>query len=354
MSGLGLQLALPRLEVQLTLPGRGISAVVGESGAGKTTLLRAVAGLERDARGRVEMNGEIWQDDSAGIFLPTHQRRVGFVFQEPSLFPHLSVQKNIEYGLQRIAVIDRKIALAAVVELLGIGQLLQRAGSTLSGGEQQRVAIARALATSPSLLLMDEPLAALDEQRRAEILPYLEQLHAQLDIPILYVSHAMDEVARLADYVVVLESGKVRACGEVFDMINSVELPFGKGEHACTVVAATVLAYDSHYQLAEAQFSGGTLYLASNPVTAGSVLRLRILARDVSLSLHRQSGSSMLNSIAVTVVSVRDEPAGLASVTLDANGTALLARITRKSVHELQVVVGMSLFAQIKGVAILR
>jgi molybdate transport system ATP-binding protein len=190
------------LDIDISLPERGVIAITGPSGAGKTSLLRVVAGLESASLGKVEINGEIWQDDEQNIFLATHRRSIGFVFQEASLFPHLSVQKNIEFGLRRIPVGNKKLSLRHAVELLGIASLLSRNPATLSGGEKQRVSIARALATSPKIVLMDEPLASLDEQRKAEILPYLERLHQELEIPILYVSHARDEVARLADYVV--------------------------------------------------------------------------------------------------------------------------------------------------------
>jgi len=350
MSGINLQLSLVNLNVNLRLPGRGVNAIVGPSGSGKTTLLRAVAGLEMQVQGRVDINGAIWQDDSAGIFLPAYQRRVGFVFQEASLFPAFIRAKNIEFGLQRIAVSDRKIALSAAVGLLGIASLLQRNPATLSGGEKQRVAIARALATSPGLLLMDEPLASLDEQRKSEILPYLDKLHAELDMPILYVSHAADEVARLADYVVMLEAGTVHASGTVFEMIHLS----GQHELVCSLIQATVIGYDAEFQLVQVDFSGLTLWLSSPPVDNGTLLRLRIQARDVSLSLQQQSGSSILNSIPVRVSAISDDVPGLVVVELNANGTRLLARITRKSVQQLQLEIGMPLFAQIKGVAIVK
>ncbi|MET3107208.1 molybdate transport system ATP-binding protein [Oxalobacteraceae bacterium GrIS 2.11] len=354
MSGVNLQLVLANLDVNVVLPGRGITAIIGPSGAGKTTMLRAVAGLEPGARGRVEINDEIWQDDEQKLFLPTHRRALGYVFQEASLFPHLSVQENIEFGRRRIRADDRKIAFDQVVELLGIGALLQRSPLTLSGGERQRVAIARALATSPKLLLMDEPLASLDDLRKAEILPYLDRLHQEFAIPVLYVSHAMDEVAHLADHVVLLEAGKVRAIGSVFEIITRPDLPLAYGDHASALITATVLTHDTHYQLTEAGFSGGTLWLPGTRTTIGTALRLRIQARDVSLSLHRQTGSSILNTVPVSVTAIRADAAGLLMVELDANGTRLLARITSKSAENLGVVTAMSLFAQIKGVAILK
>jgi len=209
-----LRLARPAftLEVRQTLPAQGITAFFGPSGCGKTTLLRAIAGLER-AQGRVAMGDAAWQDDARGAFVPAHQRSLGYVIQEAALFPHLDVRRNLDYGLKRTRAEERRIPLDQVIELLGIGHLMQRRTTTLSGGERQRVAIARALATSPRLLLMDEPLAALDMQRKREVLPYLEGLQRELRLPILYVSHAIDEVSRLADHLLVMEEGRVRAAG---------------------------------------------------------------------------------------------------------------------------------------------
>jgi len=269
-----LQLTLPFLEVNLSLPKRGISAIFGPSGAGKTTLLRAIAGLESAARGRVEINGEIWQDDAQHIYRPAYQRSVGFVFQEASLFPHLSVQANLEFGLRRILVADQKVSLSDAVELLGIASLLKRFPATLSGGEKQRVSVARALATSPKLLLLDEPLASLDEQRKEEILPYLERLHQELDIPMLYVSHSSGEVARLADYVVELEGGRVRASGTVVDLMSRKENP-------CTIITAQIVAHDPRHQRSQVEFAGGRLWLPYIPREIGSATQLCIHLQDV-------------------------------------------------------------------------
>jgi molybdate transport system ATP-binding protein len=196
------------LKVDLQLPGRGVTALYGHSGSGKTTCLRCIAGLERAEDGFVQVNDEVWQDSRNGLFVPPHKRALGYVFQEASLFPHLSVRANLEFGLKRIPRAQRRVDMAQATELLGIGHLLERHPQHLSGGERQRIGIARALLTSPRLLLMDEPLAALDSQRKGEILPYLERLHDELDIPVLYVSHAQDEVARLADHIVLLRDGR--------------------------------------------------------------------------------------------------------------------------------------------------
>lgn len=354
MNAVDLQLNLVNLDVNLHLPASGVSAIVGPSGAGKTTLLRAVAGLENAVRGRVEVNGELWHDDQRGISLPVYQRSVGYVFQEACLFPHLSVQENVKFGLRRIAASEQKIQLSQAIELLGISTLLPRSPVTLSGGERQRVAIARALASSPKLLLMDEPLASLDELRKAEIMPYLDQLHREFTIPILYVSHALDEVARLADSIVVLEAGKVLACGSVFDIFSRTDLPLAYGDYASSLIEATVLDHDAHYQLTQVEFSGGPLWVPFHRSEIGCTVRLRIQARDVSLTLNQQVGSSILNAPPVSIVAIRDDGGVSLLVELDARGTRLLARITRKSVDRLRLVPGMALYAQIKSVAILK
>ncbi|MDP2021255.1 MAG: molybdenum ABC transporter ATP-binding protein, partial [Hydrogenophaga sp.] len=218
-SDLTLQTRLVRdaftLDLALTLPGRGLTALFGASGSGKTTCLRVLAGLEPAASGHLSVGGELWQDSARGLFVPPHQRALGYVFQEASLFDHLSVRDNIRFGYRRTPAVQRRYGWDHGLELLGIGHLLQRMPHELSGGERQRVAMARALATSPRVLLMDEPLAALDTPRKAEILPWLEQLHQKLDIPVVYVTHSADEVARLADHLVLLEQGRVMAQGPV-------------------------------------------------------------------------------------------------------------------------------------------
>ena len=245
------------LDVDLQLPGRGVSALFGVSGSGKTACLRAIAGLERAPGGYLRVNGEVWQDDSCGLFVPTHQRPLGYVFQEASLFRHLSIRRNLEYGLRRVPERARKVSLTHVVELLGIAPLLERLPHKLSGGEKQRVAIARALATSPRILLMDEPLAALDLQRKQEILPYLERLHDELEIPLIYVSHAPDEVARLADHLVVLEQGQVRAGGPLGEILARLDLPIRLGEDTGVVLDGAIAEVDTKWHLARVTFAGG-------------------------------------------------------------------------------------------------
>ena len=350
-----LQLHYPdfALDVDLALPGHQVSALFGPSGSGKTTCLRAIAGLERAPGGYVQVNGDVWQDDARGLFVPTHQRPLGYVFQEPSLFAHLTVAQNMSYGMKRVPLVQRRVSLAQAVELLGLEPLMQRSPATLSGGERQRVAIARALATSPRILLMDEPLAALDGKRKAEILPYLERLHGELDIPVLYVSHAPDEVARLAEHLVLLEAGKVVASGATFDLMTRLDLPLAHGDAAGAVIDVTIERHDANYHLTLASFGGGQLSVPAQSTAVGQRIRVRIQARDVSLTLQRQTDTSVLNILPATVTGLASDSPGQVMVRLDAGGTPLLARITHKSADALELVLGQAVFAQVKGVAIL-
>jgi molybdate transport system ATP-binding protein len=350
-----LQQAYPgfALDVDLELPGRGVTAIFGPSGCGKTTLLRCVAGLERRAQGYLCLGDEVWQDDSKRFFLPVHQRALGYVFQDASLFAHLSVSQNLNYGMQRVPAALRRVSLEQSIALLGIAHLLERRPDALSGGERQRVAIARALASSPRILLLDEPLAALDSARKAEVLPYLEKLHSELDIPVLYVSHAIDEVARLADHLVLLESGKVTASGRAEDLLIRLDLSLAHGDTAGAVLTLTVSKHDEQDHLSTASFSGGLLSLPIQNKDIGQRLRIRVQARDVSLTLQKQSGTSILNILNATVRAVAPDSPGQVMVALDVGGCTLLARITERSARTLSLAPGLSLYAQIKGVAIL-
>ncbi|TFY87522.1 molybdenum ABC transporter ATP-binding protein [Pseudomonas kairouanensis] len=344
------------LDVDLHLPGRGVTALYGHSGSGKTTCLRCIAGLERADDGFIQINDEVWQDSRNGLFVPPHKRALGYVFQEASLFPHLAVRANLEFGLKRIAREQRRVDMAQATQLLGIGHLLDRHPQHLSGGERQRVGIARALLTSPRLLLMDEPLAALDSQRKGEILPYLERLHDELDIPVLYVSHAQDEVARLADHIVLLNDGKALASGPIGETLARLDLPMASGDDAGVVIKGTVSAYDAHYQLLTLQLPDSDLHMrvAHAPLAVGKALRVKVQARDVSLNLQPEAHSSILNRLPVTVTQElgADNQAHVL-VRLDASGTPLLARITRFSRDQLQLHPGQRLWAQIKAVAVL-
>lgn len=353
------QIRLPRrgftLDVALNLPARGVTALFGPSGCGKTSVLRALAGLER-AAGRVAFGDTVWQDDAQGLFVPTHQRAIGYVIQEAALFPHLDVQHNLAYGLKRIASSQRRIALDQVVDLLGIGHLLQRRPDALSGGERQRVAIARALATSPALLLMDEPLAALDARRKAEVLPYLDRLHEELGIPIVYVSHAIDEVARLADHLVLMDAGRVLAEGPLSDMLARLDLPVAFGDDAGVVLDAEIGERDAQWQLARLDVDGEAcrLWTRDTGQAIGRRVRLRVLARDVSLTRTPQTGTSIGNQLLGTIEAIADdEHPALALVRVRVGTAPVVARLTRRSAHALELAVGMPVWAQVKTVALM-
>ncbi len=340
------------LDVALDLPGSGISALFGPSGCGKTTTLRALAGLERAPAGHLHMKGEVWQGDAT--FVATHQRPLGYVFQEASLFDHLNVRGNVEFGMKRVPPAERRVSLEQAVELLGIAHLMDRKPQTLSGGERQRVGIARALATSPRLLLLDEPLSALDAQRKAEVLPYLEKLHAELDIPMVYVSHALDEVARLADHLVLMDAGRVVASGDTQAMLTRLDLPLAHGDTASAIVQGQIIAHDAADHLTQVGFSGGSLLLASATARAtGEAVRLRIQARDVSITLRAQLDTSILNILPATVVGIEDDGPGQRMVALDVGGARLLSRVTQRSAMMLGIAPGQQVHAQIKGMAVL-
>jgi len=340
------------LDVALSLPGEGISALFGPSGSGKTSCLRAIAGLEQ-LPGRLQVGDEIWQDDSRGLFVPPHRRAIGYVFQEASLFPHLSVRQNLDYGRRRLAAGVPRGDLEETAELLGIRPLLDRTPHSLSGGERQRAAIARALLCAPRLLLMDEPLAALDLKRKQEILPYLERLHQELAIPVIYVSHAPDEVARLADHLVLLNQGSVVASGPLTETLAWLDLPPAFADDV-GVVWTTRLAGHADDGLSRLTVPGGELWVAERREPLGTPLRCRIHARDVSLSLTRAADSSILNLLPATVTALApaDTP-GHVLVRLALGPTPLLARITARSAHQLALAPGMALWAQIKAVALL-
>ena len=360
---LGLQVRLRRpgftLDVDMQLPLQGVTVLFGASGSGKTSCLRVLAGLEPQATGRINIAGDVWQDSAQGIFRPTHQRAVGYVFQEASLLPHLSVEGNLKFGFQRTPAAQRRHGWDQGLELLGIGHLLQRLPHTLSGGERQRVAIARALAASPRVLLMDEPLASLDAQRKAEVLPWLEQLHAEVDLPVVYVTHSPDEMTRLADHVVLLEAGRVRASGSVWDMVARMDLPLAHGDTAAALIDARVCGYLAEDALCELAFAGGHLLLPQTrtaPLAPDTRVRIRIQARDVSLSLGQPENTSVLNVLSATVVALMEDGPGQTLVGLrvgrgDAS-TQLLSRVSALSARKLGLSPGQVVYAQIKGVAI--
>lgn len=352
------------LDVDVRLPAQGVTVLFGHSGSGKTTLLRCLAGLERPASGHLRVRGQIWSDDTH--FLPTHQRPIGYVFQEASLFSHLSVRGNLDYGQRRAhrrvdASIPR-ISLDEVVDLMGIAPLLARSPDRLSGGERQRVAIARALLTHPELLLMDEPLSALDAERKTELLPYLEALNHQARIPVIYVTHALDEAARLADHLVLLSAGRVVAHGPASSLMARLDLPLSRIEDASAIVEGQVAEHDAAYGLSRLDIGGQPLWVGQCAVPIGQRVRARVLARDVSVTLTRSADSSISNILPAQLDAVRED--GPDTVTLQLRlstsptsaepGAVLLARITRRSRDALQLQRGQTLYAQIKGVALMR
>ena len=342
-----------RLVVDLELPGHGITALFGPSGSGKTTCLRAIAGLERAADGYVALGDEVWQDESRGLFVPPHQRALGVVFQEASLFAHLSVRRNLEFGQRRAPAEQQHFSLPEVTELLGIAPLLERSPEGLSGGERQRAAIARALLAGPRILLMDEPLAALDLKRKREILPYLERLHRELSIPVIYVSHAPDEVARLADHLVLLDAGRAIASGALNSVLSRIDLPAAFADDAGVVLDTVIDGHETDH-LSRLRFAGGQIWVSQRPEPVGTPLRCRIHARNVSLALIPQHQTSILNCVAATVIDLAPTTTpGQLLVRLDCAGEPLLARITERSARRLEIRAGLALRAQIKSVALL-
>ena len=339
------------LNVDLRLPGRGVTALFGPSGCGKTTLLRCIAGLER-ASGSLMVNEHLWQD--ATHFTPTHQRAIGYVFQEASLFPHLSVRGNLQYGMKRAGGIS-KGTIDPIIDLLGIRALLDRKPDGLSGGERQRVAIARALAVDPKLLLMDEPLAALDLKRKQEILPYLDRLQATLEIPILYVTHSPDEVVRLAHHLVVMDAGSVVASGELADTLSQLDLPVKLGQEAGVVIESVVGSIESQWHLTRMDFDGGSVWIRDPGLALGAKARVRILASDISLAREQPGKSSIQNVLQGQIDAMRDdEHPGLVLVRVKVGETALLARVTKRAVSELALKPGDTVWTQVKSVALAR
>ncbi len=351
---LRVDLARPQfsLQVDCEVPTRGITGVFGRSGSGKTTLLRCIAGLERRAQARIAFDDEIWQD--ADHFVPAHRRRIGYVFQESSLFAHLDVRGNLEFGLRRVPPAERRLGFDEVVSLLNLQALLSQRAPQLSGGERQRVAIGRALLSNPRLLLMDEPVSSLDQRSKADILPHLERLRDLSAIPILYVSHALSEVMRLADHLLLLEEGRVRGAGPLQEMLARSDLPLRHYEDGGSVFDAIVEEHDARFHLTYVRIGAGRLAVARSQLDIGARLRVRIDARDVSLALKIPELTSILNILSARIVDLSDgEDPAQTLVRLEVAGEPLLARITRRSAAELQLAPGMQLFAQVKGVALM-
>lgn len=337
------------LNADIEVPGRGITAVFGRSGSGKTSLLRCLAGLEPNCQGDISVRGEKWQENT--FFMPTHKRPIGYVIQTPNLFPHLSVRGNLEFAEKRAA--PGSLSFDQVVDMLALEPLLDRYTDQLSGGERQRVAIARALLIGPQLLLMDEPLASLDNQSKKEIMPYLERLHRELDIPVIYVSHSADEVSRLADHLVVLDAGRVVGQGPLQQMLARLDFPIKLEDDAGVVWEGRVLEQDEQWHLARVGTAGGDIWVRSSGVKADTSIRLRILARDVSLALSHHGDSSILNILPGEIEEISAEAEqNSALVRVRVGEAALLARLTLRSVDRLELAAGKQVWVQIKSAAL--
>jgi molybdate transport system ATP-binding protein len=340
------------LEACFKTDGR-LTALFGRSGAGKTSLINMIGGLLRPDRGRVVIDGRVLVDTTHRVFIPRHRRRIGYVFQEPRLFPHLTVRQNLLYGRWFTPIAERRESFDHVIDLLGIGGLLDRGPALLSGGEKQRVAIGRALLTSPNLLLMDEPLASLDEARKAEILPYIERLRDEARVPIVYVSHSVPEVARLATTIVLLSEGKVAAAGAVSDIMGRIDLFSLTGrEEAGAVLEMRATAHDDIYGLTTLRSAVGELRVPRIDIGIGAHLRLRIRARDVIVALKRPEELSALNVLPGIIAEVGALDGPVVDLRIDLNGESLLARVTRLTVDRLDLAPGRPVFAIIKTVAI--
>jgi molybdate transport system ATP-binding protein len=341
------------LDVDINIPGQGITAVFGESGSGKTSLLRCIAGLEKNAFGSLEVNGELWQNTS--MVVPTHKRNLGYVFQEASLFEHLTAMGNLRYAIKRCNQTAKPELLNQVISVMGIDGILSKHPLQLSGGERQRVAIARALLSQPKLLLMDEPLASLDTARKLEILPYLESLRSSFNIPILYVSHAVDEIVRLADHAVIMRHGKVVAQGAITELFSRADLPLGVGNEVGAILECKVIERDKHWHLMRVEFDGGELWLPNVENNQNTLQRVRVLASDVSLTLTPHTDSSILNVLSGQIAEIiNDQDPAMSLVRLKVGASYLVARLTQRSLHKLALTLGDYIWIQIKSAAIVR
>jgi molybdate transport system ATP-binding protein len=340
------------LDAAFASPG-GLTALFGPSGSGKTSLINVIAGLLRPEWGRVVMGERVLLDTDARIDVPAHKRRISYVFQESRLFPHLSVRQNLLYGRWFAPRPGRAGSLDEVVELLGLGPLLGRGSAKLSGGEKQRVAIGRALLASPKLLLMDEPLASLDEARKDEVLPYLERLRDRSQVPILYVSHAMAEVARLATRIVVMEAGRVAAAGQAADILGRVDLlPLARGPEAGAIIAGVIETHDDTFGLTTLTTPAGPLRVPLIGLAPGTPVRVRILARNVMLALAAPEDVSALNVLPGRVAEIGASGGPMVEIAIDCGGARLIARLTRYSAVRLKLAPGVPVFAVIKSITL--
>jgi molybdate transport system ATP-binding protein len=339
------------IEARFESAGR-LTALFGPSGSGKTSLINMIAGLIRPDKGRIAVDGRVLVDTSAGIFVPKHKRRIGMVFQDARLFPHMSVASNLRYGRWFTPAVERYAEMDSVVDLLGIGPLLGRRPAKLSGGEKQRVAIGRALLASPKLLLMDEPLASLDEARKAEILPYIERLRDEFAVPIVYVSHAIAEVTRLATTMVVLSEGRVAAVGPAAAIMGRIDLfPLTGRAEAGAILNTRVAGHDIRFGLTTLRAAAGDLRVPYIDMRLGTQLRVRIRARDVMIALAPPDGLSALNVLPGTVAEIGPAEGPIVEMRLDCAGEPLIARLTRRSVESLGLAPGRPVYAVIKSIA---
>jgi len=346
------QLGAFRLETAFEAQARGATVVFGASGAGKSCLLSAIAGLIRPDSGRIEIAGDVLFDAARRIDMPAEARRIGFVFQEARLFPHMSVRGNLEYGRKRRTEHASSTSFDDVVALLGIGTLLERPPRTLSGGEKQRVAIGRALLSNPRLLLLDEPLASLDDPRKAEILPFLERLRDQIGVPMLYVTHSMDEVARMADHLVLLDRGRVAAAGAPGELSGRLDLPLLIDRpDVGAILLGTVAAQDDARVVTRVAIGAAEFLLSHIDLPTGHPVRLRVLARDVAIATQRPEGLSVQNVLPCRLIALADRPNGRCLLQLDLGGAALLALLTADSARRLNLRAGQQVFALVKSVA---
>ena len=338
------------LDAKFTIPDKGITVVFGDSGSGKTTLLRVIAGLEKSDDGYLKVGDSVWQ--KGDNFVPTHKRQIGYVFQDAALFDHLDVKGNLGYVIKRTDGINKDF-IESIYTLLEIKSLLNRSTVQLSGGEKQRVAIARALLANPKILLLDEPLSALDLKRKNEILPYLDSLHNQLDIPILYVTHSQDETSRLADHLMLIEDGKIIGNGPVNEMLTRFDMPMARSNEAISIFDAKVINRDPEFSLMYLEFSGGQFVVPDNGMSIESLVRIRVAARDVSLTKKKQTDTSILNIFSAVVEEIVPEGKAQIIVRLSMGRVILLSCLTRKSASKLGLEIGLSIFVQVKSVAIL-
>ena len=342
------------LSVDELMPATGITGIFGRSGAGKTTILRCIAGLERPRSGRVMVGDETWLDTDSGMARPVNERAVGYVFQEPRLFPHLTVRGNLRFARRRNGTRELPFDQTDVVDLLDIGGLLSRQPGSLSGGEAQRVAIARALLSGPRLLLMDEPLSSLDEELKQEILPFLERLHDELSIPAIYVSHDIDEISRLCDRLVVLDRGGVQASGELQSVLTGISVPLLGGREAGSIINTVVTSIDADDGISTLGFDGGELLVPDVSARVGTPLRVRIRASDVSLCHARPERTSVLNVLDARVDAIEAGEGATVLLRLAIGNERILARITRRSLRMLALRKGDAILAQVKSVTVRR